>query len=221
MFLSLVKETAGACARPLRAWLSVVALCLVTTGSAHAYDLSRAYDSTADEVERGFVLGSVGLWAPDIGDWRQYHQLSLDFGAEFGFRFASIQAAHNLYIVGGFNFSPQLLRREAVPNASERSTNVMLGYGGIRYIPGQLCFGDGIGCPFVELRLGLVFESSDVPRIHEGPTASLTVLPGVGYRFSFGHVFQLGARFDFSYSEEDDVRGLGWLNATGFAGFGW
>jgi hypothetical protein len=220
MLSSLVSETGRA---RVRTWLSVVgaaALCWITASSAQAYDLSRAYDSTADEVERGFVVGSAGLWMPEIGEWSEYHQLSFEFGGEFGFRFASIQGAQNFYVVGGFTFSPQLLPRDVVRDGEERGTTVILGYGGIRYLNGQWCFGDGFGCPFFELRLGLVFESSDNTRAHEGPWAAFTTVPSVGYRFSLGNVFQFGARFDVSFSEEAGY-GLGWLGLNSFAGFGW
>jgi hypothetical protein len=204
------------------AWaLAAFALCLSATHSAQAYDLSRSYESNADEVERGFVVGSVALWMPEIGNWSDYHQLSLDFGGEFGFRFASIKGAHNIYFVGGLNISPQMLDPDYVGLRGERSTTVVFGYGGLRYLPGLLCFGDGLGCPFIELRLGLVFESAAAESGHDGPSGAFTVVPGVGYRFSFGRVFQLGARLDFSYSEENDVSGLGWFSATGFAGIGW
>lgn len=211
----------GWIARGLRLWLGALAVCLFASGSAHAYDLSRSYDSNADEVERGFVVGSAGLWMPEIGEWSQYHQLSMDFGGEFGFRFASIKSAHNLYFVGGFNFSPQLLDPEVVRNRDERATNVIFAFGGVRYMTGFLCFGDGMGCPFIELRLGLVFESAAEGSGHEGPSGAFTLVPGVGYRFSFGRVFQLGGRLDFSHSEENGVRDLGWLTVTGFAGVGW
>jgi len=202
-------------------WLGAFALSSIALSSAHAYDLSRSYDSNADEVERGFVVGSVALWMPEIGDWSDYHQLSLDFGGEFGFRFASIKSTHNLYFVGGFNLSPQMLDPEAVRDPDDRATNVVFAFGGIRYLNGYLCFGDGMGCPFIELRLGLVFESAAADSGHEGPDGAFTVVPGVGYRFSFGRVFQLGGRLDFSYTEENSVSGLGWLTATGFAGVGW
>lgn len=200
---------------------AIVVLCLGLARSAHAYDLSRSYESTADEVERGFVVASAALWMPEIGNWGEYHQLSLDYGGELGFRVASIQGAHNLYIVAGFNFSPQLLDRDAVPRRSEREASVIFGFGGVRYISGYLCFGDGLGCPFVELRLGLVFESNEAGSGHEGPNGAFTLVPGVGYRFSFARAFQLGGRLDFSYSEESGVHDLGWFSATAFAGVGW
>lgn len=201
--------------------LLALGLCSIATSSARAYDLSRVYESRADEVERGFVTGSVGLWYPEIGNWADYHQLSLDFGAEVGFRFASIQRAHNLYFVGGLNISPQKLDVEYVRRNSDRAADVFFGYGGIRYMTGHLCIGDGLGCPFIELRMGLVFEANAAESGHDGPSAAFTVAPGVGYRFSFANVFQLGGRLDFSYSEESGVNGLGWLSLAGFAGVGW
>lgn len=208
-------------AHQLRLWACAIGLCFSLSGSAHAYDLSRSYESTADEVERGFVVGSVALWMPEIGEWQYFHQLSLDFGGEFGFRFASIKGAHNLYFVAGLNFSPQQLDPDAVPRSADRAANVVFAFGGIRYMPGMLCFGDGFGCPFIELRLGLVFESDDARSGHDGPNGAFTVVPGIGYRFSFGRVFQLGGRLDFSYSEENSVHDFGWFSATAFAGVGW
>jgi hypothetical protein len=218
------RRLGGLCARAareLKLWLGALGMCLIATGSAHAYDLSRSYESLADEVERGFVVGSVALWMPEVGNWSDFHQLSLDFGGEFGFRFASIKGAHNLYVVAGLNISPQLLDPDAVRYRDDRGSNVVFAYGGIRYLPSQLCFGDGLGCPFIEFRLGLVFESTAAGSGHEGPSGSLTVVPGLGYRFSFGRVFQLGGRLDVSYTEEYDVYDLGWLSLTGFAGIGW
>ena len=202
-------------------WLYAIVLCSSIGSTAHAYDLSRAYESTADEVERGFVVGSVALWMPEIGEWSQFHQLSLDYGGELGFRFASIQGAHNLYFVAGLSFSPQKLDPDAVSRNADRAASVAFGFGGIRYMTGYLCFGDGLGCPFVELRLGFVFESDKARSGHQGPQGAFTVLPGIGYRFSFGRAFQLGGRFDFSYTEENDVHDLGWLTMTAFAGVGW
>jgi len=206
---------------PWRVRVLTVALCLIITGSARAYDLSRSYASTADEVESGFVVGSIGLWNPEIGTWSDAHQLSLDFGAEFGIRVASIQSAHNLYLVGGLNISPQMLDPIEVRRNSDRATNVIYGFGGVRYMTGYLCFGDGLGCPFIELRLGLVFEANAAESGHTGPDGELTITPGIGYRFSLGRVFQVGGRLDFSHSEDRGVRGLGWLTLAGFAGIGW
>jgi hypothetical protein len=207
--------------RGARLWLATLGICLIGTGSARAYDLSRSYESTADELERGFVVGSIALWNPEIGNWSDYHQLSLDFGAELGIRFLSIQGAHNVYFVGGLNFSPQMLDPDSVRRSTERATNVIFGYGGLRYMTGYLCFGDGLGCPFIEVRLGFVFETIAAGSGHTGPDGELTIAPGLGYRFSFGRAFQVGGRLDFSHSKEGNVSGLGWLTATGFAGIGW
>lgn len=204
------------------AWLlgALFVACLSHASSAHAYDLSRAYESEAAEVERGFVVGSVGLWFPGLGSFQEYHQLSLDYAGEFGIRIASIRGQHNIFVVGGFNVSPQKLDPDAVRDDSRRSTTMILGYAGLRYVPGMLCIGDGLGCPFVELRFGLSFESSD-SREHEGPKADFTLMPGVGYRFSFGNVVQLGVRADLSVTQEYDTEDLGWLSLTGFVGVGW
>jgi hypothetical protein len=192
-----------------------------TASSARAYDLSRAYESAAPEAERGFVVGSVGLWIPGLGSFQDYHQLSLEYAGELGIRILSIRGEHNVYVVGGFNLSPQKLDSEWVRDASRRSTTMLLGYAGVRYLPSALCIGDGLGCPFVELRFGLLFENADERAHPNAPNAELTVLPGIGYRFSVGQVFQLGARADLSWTEEDYSRELGWLSVTGFIGFGW
>jgi hypothetical protein len=188
-------------------------------GNAHAYDLSRAYETDADVTERGFVVGSVGLWIPGFGSFHDYHQTSLDYGAEFGIRIASIRGTHNILAVGGFSLSPQLLDPTFV-REDRRDTLMFLGYVGVRYQPGMLCFGDGMGCPFVELRFGAVFEASEDGSGHEGPDGTFTVLPGVGYRLRFGSSFQLGARADLSITEEYE-RDLGWFSLTTFLGFGW
>lgn len=188
---------------------------------AHAYDLSR-YDSYADEVERGFVVGMAGLWIPGAGSFDTFHQLSLDFGGEVGFRFASIRGDHNLYVVGGFGFSPQTLR-PTFRDGGTVDTNMVLGFVGVRYLPGMLCFNEGMGCPFVELRFGLLWENTadDDFIDHYAPSGVFTVLPGVGYRFRFGRSFQVGARVDFSVTEDYDTYELGWLNLSTFVGFGW
>jgi hypothetical protein len=204
--------------RWMRLLLGALGVCLIAS-SAHAYDLSRSYESTADDLERGFVVGSFGLWLPDLGGWSDAHQVSFDYSGELGIRFASIKGAHNLYVVGGFNVSPQLLDPEFV--RGDRSSTVMWGYGGIRYMNGFLCFGNGTGCPFIELRFGLMFESAEAEPGHDPPKAAFVVSPGIGYRFSFGRVFQLGGRMDVSYTEENGVSDLGWLTLSGFIGVGW
>jgi hypothetical protein len=196
-------------------------LLLLNGARAHAYDLSRADLADADTVERGFVVGQVNLWFPAFGSYSDYHQLSLEFGGEFGIRFASIRGEHNLFFVAGLSVSPQLLDPNEVPDRDHRGTSLVLGYGGIRYVPGMLCFGDGLGCPFAELRLGAVFESADDRSHHSGPKGDFTVLPGFGYRFRFGSSFQLGARVDIAYSGEDDESGLSWVTFGSFLGFGW
>jgi len=193
---------------------------IAPVGRAHAYDLSRAYESGADEVERGFVVGSAGLWMPAFGSFGDLHQTSLEFGAEVGFRIVSIRGDHNIYVVGGLTFSPQQLDPYAVVDERHRATDLFFGFAGARYLPGLLCFGDGLGCPFVELRFGVTFESADDRSGHEGPQGAFTVMPGVGYRFRFGSSFQLGGRFDLSFSQEYS-RDLGWVSLNGFAGFGW
>jgi hypothetical protein len=205
-------------------WLLCLSLgawtAMASASDAHAYDLSRAYTSAAPEVERGFVVGSVGLWIPGLGSFHDYHQLSLDYAGEFGIRILSIRGQHNVYVVGGFNLSPQKLDPEWVRDKDRRSTTMFLGYAGVRYLPSMLCIGDGLGCPFIELRFGISFENAD-ERAHDGQDPEWTVLPGIGYRFSFGNVFQLGARVDVAWSEEEYSRDLGWLTVTGFLGIGW
>jgi hypothetical protein len=209
---------------PLRLLLTAAAVACalgVFTQEAEAYDLSRAYGSEADEIERGFVVGSVGLWVPGFGSFHDYHQVSLEFGGEFGIRFASIQGDHNLYVVGGLTYSPQLLDPTYVDDYDHRGTQLILGYAGVRYLPGTLCYGDGLGCLFFELRLGFLYESADDRSGHYGPDGVFTVLPGIGYRWRFGSSLQIGVRADLSYTEEDYSRDLGWLSLTSFLGFGW
>src|SRR4051812_31283195 len=77
----------------LGAWVAMAS-------SAQAYDLSRAYESAAPEAERGFVVGSLGLWIPGVGSFHDFHQLSLEYAGEFGIRVLSIRGEHNLYVVG-------------------------------------------------------------------------------------------------------------------------
>lgn len=188
-----------------------------SVGSAHAYDLSRQY-VPGENVERGFVVAMGGLWFPGFGSFERYHQLSLDFGGEFGFRFASIRD-HNIFFVAGFSFSPQLLDEREF--RTDRETNLLLAWAGLRYVPGMVCIAGGLGCPFVELRFGAVFESAADRRGHNGPKGEFTFLPGIGYRFRFGSSFQLGARADLAVSNEYNTRSLSWLALMGFIGFGW
>jgi hypothetical protein len=198
-------------------WASFCSVLVLSVATqAHAYDLSRAY-AEEDDVERGFVVAMGGLWFPGFGSFEEYHQLSLDFAGEFGIRFASIRG-HNIFFVAGFSFSPQQLDPNAVRD--HRSTNLLLAWGGLRYVPAMLCIADGLGCPFVELRLGAVFETADERNGHDGPKGELTVLPGIGYRFRFGGAFQVGARADIAFSDEG-AYSLSWLAIAGFIGFGW
>jgi hypothetical protein len=202
------------------ACLSSVCALLIVASSAHAYDLSRQYPADSEKTERGFVNLQAALWLPALGSFSTYHQPSLDFGAEVGFRFLSLRGQHNFYVVGGLGLSPQKLDPDQV-GTLHRDSTMLLGYAGVRYIPSVVCTGDGSGCLFFELRLGLAFESAEDDSGHRGPNGDLTLLPGVGYRFRLGDVFQLGARADISYTAESGSRELGWVTLGAFLGFGW
>jgi hypothetical protein len=207
---------------PLAYLLGALAVLTVssTATPAHAYDLSRfSASDSGDQVERGFVVVGAALWVPAFGSFATYHQLSLDYGLEAGFRVASIRGQHNLYIVAGFSYSPQLLDPEYTPE-DFRSTSLLVVYGGLRYVPAATCTPDGTGCMFVELRLGLDFESAEPRAAHRGPKGDLVFLPGIGYRFRLGSSFQLGVRADISYTQEYTYD-LGWVTLGAFAGFGW
>jgi hypothetical protein len=193
---------------------------LAFANSARAYDLSRFSPSDDDPVERGFVVASAALWVPAFGSYGYYHQVSFDYGLEAGFRFASVEGDHNLFFVAGFSYSPQLLDPAAI-GPGDRSTSLLVAYGGIRYVPTATCTPDGTGCMFVELRLGLAFESAAASSGHRGPKGDLNFMPGIGYRFRIGSSFQAGVRADISYGEEYYDYDLGWLTLGGFAGFGW
>lgn len=201
--------------KTLRALCGALAL-LAFASSAHAYDLSRAYPAE-EKTERGFVHFQGALWAPAFGSFSTYHQLSLDFGVEVGFRVLSLRGEHNFYVVVGGEFSPQTLDPDATGGTYD--TNLVLGYAGVRYIPSALCTYGGTGCLFFELRFGLTFEEAEDGSGHDGPSGDFTVLPGVGYRFRFG-AFQLGVRADASFTHEYEET-LGWVALGGFLGFGW
>jgi len=203
----------------LACFWAALSACIALSSSAHAYDLSRASWVDTDKVERGFVVAGAGLWVPAFGSFHTYHQTSFDYGVEAGFRFASIQGQHHLYVVAGLSYSPQLLD-PTYYGYDNRSTSLLVGYAGIRYIPDATCTPDGMGCLFFELRLGLVFESADDRSGHAGPKGDPVFLPGIGYRFRFGRSFQVGVRADISYTEEYDYD-LGWLEFGAFLGFGW
>lgn len=194
---------------------------LMTANSAHAYDLSRQYPADdSEKIERGFVHLQGALWLPAFGTFNEYHQTSLDFGGEFGFRFLSLRGQHNLFIVGGLSLSLQKLDPDVVP-APDNNTSLIVGYAGVRYIPTAVCTYDGAGCLFFEVRVGLAYESADDKSSHTGPRGDVTVLPGIGYRYSLGGVFQLGARADISYTAESGSHNLGWVTVGAFVGFGW
>ena len=190
--------------------------CACFASAAHAYDLSRQDPSPTEKTERGFINLQGWLWTPAFGSFSGNHQLSVDLGGEVGFRVLSLRD-HNLYVVGGLTFSPQKLKLAPPDN----STSLLLGYGGVRYIPGMLCTSDGVGCLFAELRLALAFESAEDSSGHSGPHGEWTLLPGVGYRLRLGGVFQLGARADIAYTSDGYRRQFGWIEVGGFAGFGW
>lgn len=202
------------CRQSLRALFGAIAL-LAFTSSAHAYDLSRAYPAE-EKVERGFVHAQGALWVPALGSFSDFHQLSLDFGLEVGFRFLSLRGEHNFFFVAGGEFSPQKLDPDFV--GGDYDTNLMLFYAGVRYIPSALCTYDGTGCLFFELRLGFTFENAERGSRHEGPDGEVTLLPGIGYRFRFG-AFQFGVRADLSITDEYEET-LGWFALGGFIGVG-
>jgi hypothetical protein len=193
---------------------------LGSVDSVRAYDLSRQDSDDSDKTERGFVELQGALWLPAFGTFETYHQMSFDFGGEVGFRFLSLRGQHNFYAVAGLSFSPQKLDPKEVP-AAHSNTDLWLGYGGVRYIPSVICTSDGAGCLFFELRLGLAFEHADSASGHKGPKGDVTVLPGIGYRYRLGELFQLGARADVSYTAESGDHQLGWATLGAFVGLGW
>jgi hypothetical protein len=192
---------------------------LAGTEVARAYDLSRQDIGQGVDIERGFVTGQISLWLPGDGPFYDYHQTSLDFGAEFGFRVASVHG-HNFFVVAGMTISPQKLDPRYVDPDYANSV-IWVGFAGVRYIPAMLCIGDGVGCPFAELRFGLMFEHDDGDSEYDGPTVDFAVQPGIGYRFRFGEAVQVGARMDVSFIEDEDTEYLGWVTFGAFAGFSW
>ena len=95
---------------------------------------------------------------------------------------------------------------------------MLQGFGGLRYTPGMLCMGSGAGCPFLEVSLGLTWDTADAEAGHAGPAGDWTLNFGGGYRFHLGSVLHLGLRIDASYLEEDRTSQIGWLIPSAFAG---
>jgi hypothetical protein len=192
------------------AYICIAFVAFGPASRAAAYDLS-SFDEQV-RVENGFVYGRAGIWFPAFGTFDELHQTSLDFGGQFGIRFARIRGGeHNLFAVAGFDISPQLF-------AEHYHTLLWMPSFGVRYE--GLCIADGLGCPFFELRFGFAVESTARGSRRDGPTGDFTVLPGIGYRFKFGPLL-LAARADIAFSGEDDERSLSWLTLSGQVGFGW
>jgi hypothetical protein len=182
--------------------------------TAHAYDLSRQDSASSDDkVERGFVDIQAGVWLPGWDTFDDNHQTSLQFGGEFGVKILSASDQH-LFIVGGATFSPQTLE----PHLYEREADMILVFAGVRYVPGTLCSTRGIGCLFVELGIGLTWETVDGERGHDPPHGEITFAAGVGYRFRLGRFVNLGVRIDLAYLEESYESQVGWITPAGFAG---
>jgi hypothetical protein len=192
----------------------VTLLCFGTT--ARAYDLSRQSSSSFDDeekVERGFVSVAGGIWFPGPDTFNDNHQTSLQFAGEFGVRILSAKDQH-LFIVGGVTFSPQTLE----PHLIERDVDVIMAFVGVRYIPGTLCSARGIGCLFIEVGLGVTWETVDAELGHDPPKGDITFTAGLGYRFRLGRFLNLGVRVDLAYLEEDYESQIGWITPTGFIG---
>jgi hypothetical protein len=198
----------------LAAATSLLFVLQLATTTAHAYDLSRQ-DSRSDDdkVERGFVDIQAGLWLPGWETFSDNHDTSLQLGGEVGVKVLSASDQH-LFIVGGFTFSPQTLP----PHLYERDADMILAFVGVRYVPGTLCSERGIGCLFVELGLGLTWETADAEPGHDPPKSELTFTAGIGYRVRLGRVFNLGARIDLAYLEENYDSQIGWIAPTAFLG---
>jgi hypothetical protein len=190
------------------------ALQLFASSSAHAYDLSRQDSPSGDDkVERGFVDVQGGLWLPGWDTFNDNHDTSFQLGAEFGVKVFAAND-HHFFVVGGATFSPQTL----APHLSERDADMILAFVGVRYIPGALCAARGVGCLFIELGLGLTWETVDEEFGHTPPDGELTFTAGVGYRFRLGRFFTLGARIDLAYLEESYESQIGWITPTAFLG---
>lgn len=192
---------------------SAFVVCVSGANRASAYDLSR--QDPGPSVEAGFIYGNATLWLPGFGTFESAHQMSLDVGGEFGWRFVKIRGGeHNVYFVAGLDVSPQTLDPEYFRGEHYGSLLFWPSFG-LRYQ--GLCIADGLGCPFLELRLGFAVESDDH---HSGPSGDVTVFPGIGYRFKFGPLL-LGARADVAFSEESRRRSLSWVTLSGLVGIGW
>lgn len=200
-----------------RAFLFVCA-CFVSqhlaATTAHAYDLSRQEPGRDDwRIERGFVDLQAGLWIPGWESFGDNHDVSAQLGGEVGFRIFSASDQH-LFLVGGLTVSPQTLPRWLV----QRDDNVYLAFIGIRWMPGTICSMRGVGCLFVELGLGVAWESVEPEPGHDPPDGEIAFTAGLGYRFRLGRVLNVGARIDFTYLEEDYESSIGWLTPTAFIG---
>ena len=195
--------------------LLVLSCLLLGSGHAQAYDLSRQRDPgpQAGGRENVFIDGAVGLWLPGPLTFDDNHTLSLAFAAEVGVTVLSL-ARHQLLIVGGFSLSPQTLEA----HLDEASTTLLQGFGGLRYVPGVTCMAGGAGCAFLELSLGLTWETAEDQGAHGSPKGELTLNLGAGYRFNLGRHLHLGGRIDLGYLEESRSREIGWFIPALFAG---
>lgn len=186
---------------------TVLALCSMAE-SALAYDLSRT--DSGDDTSF-FIDAQAGLWIPGPDTFSNNHNLSPVFGGELGFRVLSSKG-HQLFVVFGGTFSPQALE----DHLREEETSLIVGFGGVRYIPGMWC--SGAGCPFFEVALGLTWETAEDEPGHGAPKSEITLLGGVGYRFDLGPNLHAGVRIDLGYLEEASSSQLGWFTPAGFIG---
>lgn len=181
-------------------------------GTALAYDLSRQ-DASASDGASFFIDAQAGLWIPGPDTFNTNHNLSPVFGAELGFQVLSSRG-HQLYVVFGGTFSPQSLAEHLI----EEDTSIIVGFGGVRYIPGMWCSNDGSSCPFIELALGLTWETAEDEGGHGAPQGEITLLGGIGYQFNLGEHLHAGVRIDLGYLEEASTSQLGWFIPAGFLG---
>jgi hypothetical protein len=103
------------------------------SNETHAYDLSRL--GSADKVERGFVTVQAGAWLPGPDTFNDNHVTSLQLGAELGIKVLDA-SDHHLFLVGGMTFSP----RNSEPHLDELPVSLIVGFGGVRYVPGHAVF---------------------------------------------------------------------------------
>ncbi|MCG8556349.1 MAG: hypothetical protein MJD61_13820 [Proteobacteria bacterium] len=187
----------------------------VSVGAAPAAGSWRASPDRGVRSERASLEVHAGLWVPGPMTFGGNHRISAHFAAEASVHGANL-FGHRVFVGGGLQYSAQRLER----HLQATHTTMLLGYGFARYSPTGWCNASGRGCFFMQLGLGLTFETAPhEPEEHHAPKAELTVLFGAGYRYQLARSLTIGARIDTTYLEEDAQRQIGWLSPSVLVAF--